>query len=73
MKRHGNLWNKFISYENLYSAYLKARKGRRHLESVQRFEQDVEGISKNLFKVYKMALFILQNITKEQYTNQKKE
>ena len=50
MKRHGNLWDKVISYDNLYSAYIKARKGRRHLESVRRFEKDVEGNLKKLQK-----------------------
>lgn len=57
MKRHGNLWNEFISYENLYSAYLKARKGRRHLESVQRFEQDVEGNLKKLIQSLQNGTF----------------
>lgn len=48
MKRFGNLWHKVISYENLYSAYLKARQGRGNLESVKRFEQDIEGNLKRL-------------------------
>lgn len=50
MKRHGNLWQKIISYDNLYSAYLKARQGRGHLESVKRFEKDIEGNLKKLQK-----------------------
>lgn len=50
MKRHGNLWQKIISYENLYLAYTKARQGRGHLESVQRFEKDIDGNLKKLQK-----------------------
>ena len=48
MKRHGNLWQQIISYDNLYLAYTKARLGRRHLASVKRFEKDVEGNLKKL-------------------------
>lgn len=48
LKRHGNLWQKIISYENLYLAYIKARESRSHLSSVQRFEKDVEGNLKKL-------------------------
>lgn len=28
MKRHGNLWDKIVNKDNLYKAYLKARKGK---------------------------------------------
>lgn len=48
LKRIGNLWDKIISYDNLYLAYKKAREGRGHLESVKRFEQNIEGNLKQL-------------------------
>lgn len=48
MKRHGNLWQQIINYDNLYLAYTKARKGRGRLASVKRFEKDVEGNLKKL-------------------------
>lgn len=48
MKRYGNLWQRLISYENLYLAYTKAREGRGNLESVKRFEKDIEGNLKKL-------------------------
>ena len=51
MKRYGNLWQRLISYENLYLAYTKAREGRGNLESVKRFEKDVEGNLKNYNKI----------------------
>tara|TARA_R110002111_G_scaffold260867_1_gene332901 strand:- start:6714 stop:7778 length:1065 start_codon:yes stop_codon:yes gene_type:complete len=38
MKRIGNLWNDLISFENLYHAYQKARRGKRGQRSVERFE-----------------------------------
>lgn len=47
-KRHGRLFDRIIKYENLFMAYLKARKGKRRMKSVQKFEQNVEG---NLLKI----------------------
>lgn len=37
MKRKGNLWSEFITFDNLYSAYLKARKGKQSRQSVAEF------------------------------------
>lgn len=48
MKRLGNIWEKFVSYENLYRAYRKARTNKGHRQSVLKFEQDVEGNLKRL-------------------------
>ncbi len=38
MKRYGDLWSDLTSFDNLYVAYLKARKGKRNQCSVERFE-----------------------------------
>ena len=48
MKRLGNVWAEFVSYENLYKAYRKARTNKGHRQSVLKFEQDVEGNLKQL-------------------------
>ena len=48
MKRLGNVWDKFVSYENLYRAYKKARCNKGHRQSVQNFEKDIKG---NLLKL----------------------
>ena len=48
MKRLGNIWDEFVSYENLYKAYRKARTNKGHRQSVLTFEQDVEGNLKRL-------------------------
>lgn len=38
MKRHGNLFEKIISIENILLAHKNARKGKRHYASVKRFD-----------------------------------
>jgi retron-type reverse transcriptase len=38
MRRIGNLWPELVSFENLYAAYLKARRGKRTQRAVARFE-----------------------------------
>jgi retron-type reverse transcriptase len=43
MKRHGNLFDKITSSENLRLAYEKARRGKSRMHNVQRFERDVDG------------------------------
>ena len=48
MKRLGNVWDEFVSYENLYKAYRKARTNKGHRQSVLNFEQDIEGNLKRL-------------------------
>lgn len=42
MKRYNNLYSKLCSFENLYSAYLKARKSKRYKEYVLDFSWNVE-------------------------------
>lgn len=41
MKRKGNLWNKFISKENFYQAWLNTAYGRRDRRDVQSFEKNL--------------------------------
>lgn len=48
MKRHGNLFNKIIDYDNLYYAYTQARKGKRWQKGILDFEKDIKG---NLLKL----------------------
>lgn len=52
MKRHGNLFQEIIKIENIYSAYRKARKGKRWQRKVQTFEQNfnvnIESIQRSL-------------------------
>ena len=43
MKRHGNLFDKITSADNLRLAYEKARRGKSRMRNVQRFERDVDG------------------------------
>ena len=43
MKRAGGLFDSLASFENIYLAYLKARRGKRHRESVDRFGFHLEG------------------------------
>lgn len=38
MKHRGQLWDELVSFDNLYGAYRKARRGKRDLASVERFE-----------------------------------
>ncbi len=42
MKRVGMLFERIASFENLYEAYVKARKGKRHRPSVDRFSFHLE-------------------------------
>jgi len=37
-----DLFERLISFENIYSAYLKSRKGKRYLDYVLRFEKNLE-------------------------------
>lgn len=53
MKRHTNLWDKIIDYDNLFLAYTNARKGKRWQRNVQNFEKDIEG---NLIKLQKSLI-----------------
>jgi len=42
MKRHGNLFEQIISEENIYLAYLRARKGKSWQDTVKNFEKDLD-------------------------------
>jgi retron-type reverse transcriptase len=42
MQRIGKLWPQFITFENLYLAYLKARKGKQRRDAVAVFSFDLE-------------------------------
>jgi len=48
MRRYGNLYNQITSFENLYLASRKARKGKRFNDSVMKFEKNIE---ENLFRL----------------------
>ena len=66
LKRHGNLFEKIISMENLELAYLKARRGKSWQKNVQNFEKDVLG---NLAKIQD----VLKNRTYHTSTYQTKK
>lgn len=53
MKRHGDLFKDISSFDNLYEAYCKARRGKRWQRVVQEFERDVDG---NLHRLHDMLL-----------------
>ncbi|TAN43691.1 MAG: RNA-dependent DNA polymerase [Nitrospirae bacterium] len=42
MKRYGNLFSQITSFENLYAASRKARKGKRFKDNVMAFERNIE-------------------------------
>ncbi|MCP4984374.1 MAG: hypothetical protein GY935_28215, partial [Gammaproteobacteria bacterium] len=42
MKRIGRIWPRVVSFENLLSAYLKARKGKQKVSSVVEFTLNLE-------------------------------
>jgi len=48
MKRHGNLFNKITTTENIQLAYYKARKGKRWQRKVQDFEKDLDNNIENI-------------------------
>lgn len=50
MKRKGNLFDKICSFENIYSAYLKARKGKKLKKEVLLFNYNLEANLINLEK-----------------------
>jgi retron-type reverse transcriptase len=43
LKRHGNLWNKIISYDNLHLAYKTAKRGKGTRTAITEFEKDIKG------------------------------
>ena len=42
MKRHGNLWQHLVSYDNIQAAYNSARRGKTWQRAVQRCDRNVE-------------------------------
>jgi len=42
MKRHGNLFKKIIDPDNIYNAYINARKGKSWQDTVKNFEKNLE-------------------------------
>lgn len=48
MKRTGKLWNKFITKENFFEAWLKTTRGRRDRKDVQQFEKNLATNLENL-------------------------
>lgn len=53
MKRYGGLYQKTCSFENLYLAYLKARKGKRYKDEILKFGYHLEA---NLLKLQEELL-----------------
>ncbi|MDD5266726.1 MAG: hypothetical protein PHO08_06315 [Methylococcales bacterium] len=50
MKRIGRIWPEVISFENLLSAYHKARKGKRSKPAVAGFTLNLEIVNKTQYK-----------------------
>ncbi|MEI7425162.1 MAG: hypothetical protein WCK10_03525 [Candidatus Staskawiczbacteria bacterium] len=48
-KTYNNLYTKICSFENIYIAYLKARKGKRYHRDVLKFTSNLE---ENLINIY---------------------
>lgn len=48
MKRIGNLYWEICSFENLFEAHMKARKGKAHYTEVRKVNQDMESYLRNL-------------------------
>ena len=72
MKTYNNLYDKICSFENIYSAYLKARKGKRYHNDVIKFSINLE---ENLISIRDrlIKLIIPGNINISQFMNQKRE
>ena len=61
MKSYNNLWNEFISFENLHLAYKKARESKPNKEKVLEFGLNLE---KNLFNLKNQLLNNKYNVSK---------
>jgi len=48
MRRHGNLWPKITNVDNIYRAYLSARKGKGWQNTIKRFDRNFD---ENLFAI----------------------
>jgi hypothetical protein len=51
VKRHGNLFERVVAYDNLLSAFTKAVRGKRTKSAVRRFSLDIEG---NLLEIQRL-------------------
>ncbi len=58
MKRKGNLFDKICSFENIYSAYLKARKGKKLKKEVLLFNYNLEANLINLEKELRTGKYV---------------
>jgi retron-type reverse transcriptase len=54
MKRISNLYSKIYDFENLYEAYLEARKGKRYRHDVMRFTANLE---ENLIQIQNELIY----------------
>lgn len=72
MKRVGYLYEEIYSYENLYMAYLNARKGKRFRREVLEFAQNLEG---NLIKLQEELIHEVYeiNLHREFFINKPKK
>jgi hypothetical protein len=50
MKRHGNLFKSIATKENIYHAYLKARRGRGWQDTIKDFEKDLDSNIMNILE-----------------------
>lgn len=51
MKRHGNLWDKIVNKDNLYNAYLKARKGKGWQRKVRVVDKNPDKYINELYNI----------------------
>ena len=63
MKRHGNLWDKIVDYDNLYAAYKAASKGKSKRREVIEFNKDVERNIKKIQELLTSGLYTTSRYT----------
>ena len=76
MKRLGRIWPELISFDNLLSAYLKARKGKQSTRSVAEFSLNLESellslqeqLADRTYKPGRYRLFTIYERKKRQTT-----
>lgn len=61
MKRYGNLYSKIYDFENLYQAYLEARKGTRYRDDVLEFSASLE---ENLIQIQNELIWKMYEVGK---------
>ena len=62
MKRYGKLWSKITDIDNIYRAYLLARKGKSWQDTIKRFDRSLD---KNLFGI--QHLLVSKKFTTSSY------